>query len=129
MAEDPELQDNAGRLANQESVDGAIADWTRTLDASEILVVLEEASVPAGLIYSVKDMVEDPHFQARGLFEEVDAGGRPLKIPAIIPRLSETPGDTRWAGPTVGEHTREVLGEYLGLGDDDLEELSGKGII
>ncbi len=85
--------------------------------------------VPAGLIYSVKDMMEDPHFQARGLFEEVEASGRPLKIPAIIPRLSETPGETRWPGPAVGEHTREVLGEYLGLGDDAIEELANKGVI
>ena len=51
------------------------------------------------------------------------------KLPAIIPRLSETPGGTEWAGPTVGEHTRTVLGEKLGLSDDELDELSGKGII
>lgn len=129
MADDPDLQDNAGRLRNQERVDGAIADWTRTLDASEVLAVLEEANVPAGLIYSVEDMVEDPHFQARGLFEEVDAGGRPLKLPAIIPKLSETPGGTEWAGPAVGEHTNEVLGQVLGLSDEEIYELSGKGVI
>ena len=129
MADDPGLKDNAGRLENQERVDGAISDWTRTLDASEVLTVLEEAGVPAGLIYSVVDMVNDPHFQARGLFEEVTAGGRPLKLPAIIPKLSKTPGRTEWAGPTVGEHTREVLGEVLGLSDDEIDQLSGKGVI
>lgn len=129
MAEDPQLKDNAGRLVNQEKIDDAIADWTRTLDAAEVLATLDEVRVPAGLIYSVKDMMEDPHFQARGLFEEVEAGGRPLKIPAIIPRLSETPGETLWPGPAVGEHTREVLGEYLGLGDDAIEELANKGVI
>lgn len=129
MADDPGLQDNAGRLEHQEVVDGAIADWTRTMDSSEVLTVLEEAGVPAGLIYSVVDMVNDPHFQARGLFEEVDAGGRPLKLPAIIPKLSKTPGRTEWAGPTVGEHTREVLGEVLGLSDDEIDQLSGKGVI
>ena len=129
MAEDPELQSNAGRVTHQERVDGAIAAWTRTLDAAEVLSILEEVRVPAGLIYSVADMVEDPHFQARGLFEEVDAGGRPLKIPAIIPKLSDTPGGTQWAGPAVGEHTREVLGQLLGLSDDDVQSLSGRGII
>ena len=55
--------------------------------------------------------------------------GQPLKIPAIIPKLSETPGGTEWAGPTIGEHTRQVLGEYLGLRDDDLAELADKGVI
>jgi len=129
IADDPELQDNAGRVKNQERVDGAITDWTRTLDASEVLSILEEAGVPAGLIYSVVDMVDDPHFQARGLFEEVEAGGRPLKIPAIIPKLSKTPGKTEWAGPSVGEHTKEVLGQILGLSDDEIDNLSAKGII
>ena len=129
MADDPELQDNAGRLTHQETVDGAIADWTRTLDASEVLTILEGVRVPAGLIYSVVDMVDDPHFQARGLFEEVDAGGRPLKLPAIVPKLSETPGRTEWAGPAVGEHTKEVLGQVLGLSDDAIDNLAGKGVI
>jgi crotonobetainyl-CoA:carnitine CoA-transferase CaiB-like acyl-CoA transferase len=129
MAENPSLQSNAGRLEHQAVVDGAIADWTRTLNASEVLEVLENARVPSGMIYSVVDMVDDPHFQARGLFEEVEAGGRPLKLPAIIPKLSETPGSTEWAGPAVGEHTREVLGEVLGLSDDEIDELSGKGAI
>jgi len=129
MANDPGLKDNAGRLEHQERVDGAIAEWTRSLDASEVLTVLDEAGVPAGLIYSVVDMMDDPHFQARGLFEEVNAGGRPLKLPAIIPKLSKTPGRTEWAGPTVGEHTKEVLGEVLGLSDDEIGTLSAKGII
>jgi len=129
MADDHGLKDNAGRLENQERVDGAIADWTRTLEASEVLSILEEARVPAGLIYSVADMVDDPHFQARGLFEEVDAGGRPLKLPAIVPKLSETPGKTEWAGPAVGEHTKEVLGQVLGLSDDEIRNLTDKGII
>lgn len=129
MADDPELEDNAGRLRHQERVDGAIADWTRTLAASEVLAILEKANVPAGLIYSVVDMVEDPHFQARGLFEEVEAGGQPLKLPAIIPKLSKTPGSTEWAGPAVGEHTREVLGEVLGLSDDEIDALLGEGAI
>jgi crotonobetainyl-CoA:carnitine CoA-transferase CaiB-like acyl-CoA transferase len=129
MANDPGLEDNAGRLEHQERVDGAIAEWTRTLDASEVLTVLDEAGVPAGLIYSVVDMMDDPHFQARGLFEEVNAGGRPLKLPAIVPKLSKTPGRTEWAGPTVGEHTKEVLGEVLGLSDDEIGTLSAKGII
>ncbi|MEE4271699.1 MAG: CaiB/BaiF CoA-transferase family protein [Thermoanaerobaculales bacterium] len=129
MADDPELVDNAGRLNHQERVDGAISDWTRTLTAAEVLEVLEMARVPAGLIYSVVDMVNDPHFQARGLFEVVEAGGEPLTLPAIIPKLSKTPGKTEWAGPTVGEHTRQVLGEVLGLSDDELDTLSEEGVI
>lgn len=129
LADDPELQSNAGRLAQQERVDGAISDWTRMLEASEVLDILEKARVPAGLIYSVVDMVNDPHFHARGLFEEVEVDDRPLKLPAIIPKLSATPGRTQWPGPAVGEHTRAVLGEVLGIGDDEIDRLSREGVI
>ncbi|HSN53425.1 MAG TPA: CaiB/BaiF CoA-transferase family protein [Candidatus Sulfomarinibacteraceae bacterium] len=129
MADDPALADNAGRVEHQQRVDGAIADWTRTLSAAEVLAALETARVPAGLIYSVADMVDDPHFEARGLFETVDAGGRPLKLPAIIPKLTATPGRTEWAGPAVGEHTRPVLGDLLGLSDDELDALVARGVI
>ena len=90
---------------------------------------MEEARVPAGPIYSVADMVNDPHFQARGLFEVVEAGGKPLKIPAILPRLSATPGGTEWAGPAVGAHNREVLVELLGLSEEELERLTDEGVV
>ena len=129
MADEPALADNAGRLEHQQRVDDAIADWTRTLNAAEVLTALEAARVPAGLIYSVADMIDDPHFEARGLFETVDAGGRPLKLPAIIPKLTATPGRTEWAGPAVGEHTRSVLGGLLGLSDDELDALVARGVI
>ena len=129
MAEDPELADNAGRVRNQERVDGAIADWTRTLDAADVLKVLEEATVPAGLIYSVEDMVNDPHFHARGLFETVPAGGKPLNLPAIIPKLTETPGRTDWAGAEVGEHTQNVLQDLLDLSADEVNTLREEGVV
>ena len=99
------------------------------LDATEVLKRLDEAKVAAGPILSVADMFEDPHFEARGLLEEVEVGGRPLKIPAILPKLAATPGRTRWPGPSVGEHNREVLGGWLGLADDEIERLREDGVI
>lgn len=129
LAEDPRLAHNDGRVAHQEEVDDAIGEWTATLILDEVLAALEEAAVPAGPINSVVEMVEDPHFQARGLFEEVEVGGRPLKLPAIIPRLTETPGRTDWAGPDLGAHNREVFQEFLGLTDAEIEELRQEGVI
>ena len=99
LADDPRLAGNAGRVAHQDEVDDAIARWTRTLDADRVLVVLDGAGVPAGPIYSVADMVEDPQYNARGLFETVEAGGEPLKIPAITPKLDRTPGADAVARP------------------------------
>jgi crotonobetainyl-CoA:carnitine CoA-transferase CaiB-like acyl-CoA transferase len=80
MAEDPRFQDNTGRVQHQEEIDGAIEAWTQTLPAKEVVEKMDKAGVPAGLIYSVKDMLEDPQYQARGMFEEVDVGGQPLKV-------------------------------------------------
>ena len=69
------------------------------------------------------------HFKARGMFEEVDAGGRPIKLPAILPKLTKTPGGTEWAGPPIGQHNQEILGELLGLSDDEIESLRHKGVV
>lgn len=129
LADDSRLAHNTGRVEHQDEVDGAIAEWTSGLTVEEVLAALEEAGVPAGPIYSVVDMFQDPHFQARGLFEEVEAGGRPLKIPAILPKLTETPGGTEWAGPALGAHNHEILGGMLGLSDEDLESLRDKGVV
>lgn len=129
MAEDPRLSDNAGRVEHREEVDGAIGAWTSTLTAAEVVETLEEAQVPAGLIYNVADMVADPHFQARGLFEEVDTPGGRLTIPAMVPRLSETPGETTWAGPEVGAHNEEVLCGLLGIERAELARLREEGVV
>jgi crotonobetainyl-CoA:carnitine CoA-transferase CaiB-like acyl-CoA transferase len=129
MAADERLANNARRVQHEQEIDDVIAAWTSSHDAQDVLRQLEAASVPSGPIYNVEDMVADPHFQARGLFEEVDIDGRPLKIPALIPKLSETPGGTSWPGPEVGSHNEEVLKDLLGMSDDDVSALRGAGII
>jgi crotonobetainyl-CoA:carnitine CoA-transferase CaiB-like acyl-CoA transferase len=129
MAEDPRLADNAGRVAHEPAIDQAISAWTAALEAQDVLQRLEAAAVPAGPIYSVADMLRDPHFQARGLFEDVEVDGKPLKLPAMVPRLSATPGGTDWPGPAVGAHNQEILGGLLGLSAAELDALRGEGVI
>ena len=129
MAENPHFSDNKGRVAHEKAIDEAITAWTKTLDSGAVLEELAEAAVPSGAIYSVEDMMRDSHFKARGLFEQVEVNGKPLKIPAIVPRLAETPGGTDWPGPEVGAHNKEVLGGILGLSDDDIEDLRSRGIV
>ncbi len=129
MAEDPRMTSNDGRVEHQEEIDGAIGKWTETLTLAEVLDALEEARVPAGPINSVVDILEDEQFQARGMFEEVEVGGRPLKIPAIVPKLSQTPGRTDWPGPEVGSHNQEIFGDFLGLSAEEIEALREEEVI
>ena len=129
LAGDLRLADNAGRVAHQDEVDDAIARWTCTLEADRVLAVLDDAGVPAGPIYSVADMIDDPQYNARGLFETVEAGGAPLKIPAIVPKLDRTPGATLWPGPELGAHNREVYVGALGLDEAELRSLEEDGIV
>ena len=129
MATDPEYATNTDRVRNETEVDGAISAWTATLTAAEVVEKLETAQVPVGSIYTVKDILNDPHYQARGMFEEVTVGGRPLKLPAMSPRLSATPGGTEWPGPELGSHNVEVLKSILGKTDSDLETLKARGTI
>jgi len=129
LGEDPRMADNAGRVVHEVEIDKAIADWTSTRTSVEVLKIMEEAEVPSGPIYNVADMLEDEHFQARGLFEDIEVKGESYKIPAIAPMLDETPGATRWPGPEVGEHNDEILKDLLGIDDSMLDTYKKDGII
>jgi formyl-CoA transferase len=119
MANDPQLARNDGRVPRTEEIDGAIQAWCDTQTIDSALEILKKADVPVGKIYSVRDMMTDPQFLARRMFEQHTFGdGTPIKMPAITPKLSETPGETKWLGPGLGEHSDEVL---RGLGYDDTQ--------
>ena len=129
MAEDPRLTTNPGRVEHEAEIDEALSSWCLINNADVILQKLEEARVPSGPIYNVEDMVNDAHFQSRGLFERVEVDGKPLKIPAILPKLQRTPGQTNWPGPELGIHNQSVLGDLLGLSDDEINNLTEAGVI
>jgi crotonobetainyl-CoA:carnitine CoA-transferase CaiB-like acyl-CoA transferase len=129
MAEDPRYASNTGRVEHEPEIDAAIAGWLAGIDSVTALSLLEDARVPSGPIYSVADMMVNEHFKARGLFEEVDVNGKPLKIPAMIPKLSETPGRTDWAGPEVGAFNEEVYGDLLGLSTEEISSLKEQGVL
>ncbi|MGS2724115.1 CaiB/BaiF CoA transferase family protein [Porticoccus sp. GXU_MW_L64] len=129
MASDPRMANNAGRVQHEGEIDAALANWCSAHSSQHILDLLEQSRVPAGPIYNVEDMFNDRHFQDRGLFERVEINGKPLDIPAILPRLAKTPGNTQWAGPEVGSHNREIFAELLGLSESELAELKEQEII
>ncbi len=129
MAGDPQLARNDGRVPRSAEIDEAIGQWCATQTIASALTTLQAADVPAGKIYSVRDMMSDPQYLARGMFEQHQfVDGTPVKMPAITPKLSATPGATRWLGPTLGQHTDEVLRE-LGYSDADIAAMRKDGVL
>ena len=129
LADDPAFASNEGRVAQVGLIDGAIAGWTSSLKMDEVLARLEQADVPAGRIYSVADIVADPHYQARDMLLQAELpGGTQVKMPGIVPKLSDTPGQVRWQGPALGAHTDEVLAG-LGLAAQEIAQLRDGGVV
>jgi crotonobetainyl-CoA:carnitine CoA-transferase CaiB-like acyl-CoA transferase len=129
MASDPRMSNNAGRVIHEAEIDHALATWCLSKESDEILELLEKARVPAGPIYNVEDMFADPHFNSRGMFEQVEINGKPLKIPAILPKLAQTPGRTDWPGLEIGSHTNAILEELLNLSPAEINQLKLDGVI
>ena len=129
LHDDPMLGSNDGRVRRNAVLDDAISAWTsrRTLD--EILALLDAADIPAGRIYSVADIVEDPHYSAREMILSTELPGDiAVKMPGIVPKLSDTPGAVKWPGPTLGQHTGEVL-NALGFTEADIARLRRTGAV
>jgi len=129
LADDPGLANNTGRAQRAEALDQAIGAWTAKYDLDSVLVKLEAAQVPSGKIYNIQDIVEDVHYRARDMIQEFALkGGEKIALPGIVPKLSETPGDTRWLGPELGAHTAEVLTQ-IGYDAAQQAELKQRGVI
>ncbi len=124
LANDPELAHNDGRVKRTKELDDAIAAWTTQHNLEDVLAALDRAEVPAGKIYDIADITSDPHYKAREMILQFELpDGCSLKLPGIVPKLSQTPGKTHWVGPRLGEHTTEILSS---LGYDQAAQLALK---
>ncbi|MCA1715917.1 MAG: CoA transferase [Actinobacteria bacterium] len=129
-AEDERYATHNARGENQEELDDMISGWTKERTVDEALEVLKEAGVPAGKVFTAKDMVEDPHYAVRENVVSVeDPEMGPFPMQNVVPRLNETPGKVRWTGPALGQHNDEVYGEVLGLSEEEREALRERGVI
>ena len=129
LAGDPGLAHNDGQVARTEEIERVIADWVAARDLDAVLAVLERADVPSGKIYDIADIMNDAHYAARGMIGKFRLGdGQQVDLPGVVPKMSETPGATRWVGPELGQHTAEVLGA-LGYSAEQQADLKRRGVI
>ncbi len=130
LASDARFATHTARGEHQEELDRLIAEWTATIGTGELIERLRTGGVPVGRIYRAPDMLEDPHFRARGSIVRVphpQLGD--LAMQNVVPRLSDTPGRIEWCGPALGQHNDEVYRRLLGLGDDELDQLRAAGVV
>ena len=128
LGNDPRLAQNDGRSQHAELIDNAIAEWTARRGRDEVIEALKGARVPAGYPYTAADIVQDPHYLARQMIEQVQPSAGPLRVPGVLPKLSRTPGRIGNGGPQLGEHTDDVLAG-LGLSEAQVAGLRERGII
>ncbi|ATG22640.1 formyl-CoA transferase [Ralstonia pickettii] len=129
LAEDPALANNAGRVARVDALDAAIGAWTASQPVEQVLQRLADARVPAGKVYTAKDIVEDPHYRARDMIvSQTTRDGYTLDVPGIVPKLQATPGAVRSSAPRLGDDTDSVL-QQLGLREEDIRALREKGVV
>lgn len=128
LGNDPRLAQNDGRSQHAELIDGAIAEWTAQRGRDEVIEALKGARVPAGYPYTAADIVQDPHYLARQMIEQVQTSVGPLKVPGVLPKLSRTPGRIGTGGPQLGEHNDDILAG-LGLSAEQVAGLRERGVI
>ncbi len=129
LAADPQLGDNAGRVARVAEIDAAIGAWTGTRRVDEVLQALNDARVPVGRVYTARDIADDPHYAARDmLLTQHTRDGDTVTVPGIVPKLSATPGTVRSSAPGLGDDTDAVLRE-LGLDEAQIRALHERGIV
>jgi formyl-CoA transferase len=125
----PDLASNQGRVKAATELDQAIGEWTERHTVTDALAQMGAASVPAGRIYDIADIAEDPHYRARDMIlKQRTRQGFDVEVPGIVPKLLSTPGAIHSPAPVLGEHTRGIL-DGLGFTEEQQEQLKAEGVI
>ena len=130
LGDDPRYATHGARGQHQQELDEIIARWTATVNATELLDLLEESGVPSGRIYRAPEMLEDAHFKARNaIVRLMHPEFGEVAMQNVAPRLSDTPGSVRHCGPELGQHTEEILTGELGYSTEKIATLRQAGIV
>ncbi|MNV28399.1 Crotonobetainyl-CoA:carnitine CoA-transferase [compost metagenome] len=129
LGADPALADNAGRVKRVLEIDAAIEAWTSQRSVADVLDVLNAARVPAGKVYTAKDIAEDPHYLARDMIlSQRTRDGHDVLVPGVVPKLMGTPGQLRTSAPGLGDDTDAVLRE-IGLTEAQIAALRERKVV
>ena len=128
LGNDPQLENNDGRVKRVAELDRAIGEWAKTVSTDKALEILDSVAVPAGRIYTVADIANDPHYKARENIQSIQMrDGSTLDVPGVIPKLSRTPGTIKTLAPDIGQNTDEIL-RSIGLSDLQVASLKERGV-
>ncbi len=130
LADDPRFAANAARLQRRQELDAIIGQWVRDRDLWEVTELLQAQGIPAGPVLRGPDLLENPHYTARGAFNRVTHPRvGPKWYQGFAWRMSKTPGQVHWPAPTLGQHNRQIYRELLGLTDAEIDGLEAGGVI
>lgn len=130
LISDPRFLTMALRVEHRDVVDAEVAAWMKAQTTQGALQKLHEFRVVAGKVNTIEDVFAEPHIAARKAIETiVDSQLGPIRMPAPTPRLSDTPGNIRWAGQMPGDANEEIFGKLLGMSSDEIDALRAQKII
>jgi len=127
---DPRFESNRARLENVDAVDEIVGAWVAAQTQAACLERLLKAEVAAAPVADFKDLAEDPHLierKALATIEDPELGT--LRMPDVLPRLSDTPGRIEYAGLPMGACNKEIYIERLGLTEEELVKLQAEGVV
>lgn len=133
LVHDERYATNTARTTPQEgleNINDIVQAWFSDRDLDEVMRVMDEHDVPCSPVNTMVEVTADAQLLERGsLISREYAGVGDVMMPGLVPKFSNTPGSVSHAGPTIGQHTSEVLGDLLGFTPDQLEGLSDNGVI
>jgi crotonobetainyl-CoA:carnitine CoA-transferase CaiB-like acyl-CoA transferase len=130
LLDDPRFATNRARLANVDEVDAIVGSWVSERTLADVIEVMTAAQVAIAPVLHAGDLAQDPHLVERGAVVTIaDEELGEVRMPDVQPRLTETPGRIRSAGPPMGASTDEILRGRLGLSAEALADLRERGVI
>lgn len=126
---DPRYIGNRARVENSQALDTLISEWTRTLAAADLQICLDEAGIPSSKAYTAADAAEDQQYRERGMVREVEDPALGMVLHSgVVPHIPESPGEIRWTGADIGQHSDEILA-LIGYSPEAIADFRNRGII